>query len=115
MADWDEFLDLSGVNLEQSYLLALRQQDGNTLLELDVQLTSEHPLFEPPRPAESGCYRPAELIFSATTKLLAPKTDTLSGQINHIVATGDGQYTVEGDFGKIIIASETPFLRLTEN
>lgn len=112
MRDWREILNLAGVDLQQSYLLTCRHEDDEVLLELDVQLTSQHPLFEPPRPAEGGCYRAAELVFPAATQLCMPSTP--NGLITRFVETEENKYLLEGDFGQLTVTSDTPFLRLEE-
>jgi hypothetical protein len=111
MRGWYDFLPLPKIELHKSYLLSWRQQDNATLLEVDALLSIGHPMYELPRPAEGGCYRPAEIIFPNTTDISEAPTDTSSGLIQVFVELEEGRYSLEGEFGRITIMGDTPFFQ----
>jgi len=94
------------------------------LIDLDLYLKKEHPLYEEPRPAEKACFRPAFLEFPDCTRAIAANetNEELAAVVNAIdpgkIAglrrVGDGRYEVRGDFGTIEIASDRPLLKIKD-
>lgn len=111
MRDWYDFLPLSEVELQKSYLLSWGRQANDVLLEVDALLAPGHPMYEPPRPAEGGCFRPGELIFPNAININVVPTDAPSGLIHFFVELEEGHYFLEGEFGRITIASDPPFFQ----
>ena len=65
--NYHEIPMLSGVYLEDSYVLAVREYDCQCVFELDVVLKEDHPSYRPPHAGEQYCYKKASLIFSGAS------------------------------------------------
>ena len=94
------------------------------MIDIDVLLTSEHPFFEKPRPAEKVCIRPAIIEFPFCESITdggeaSDPIDEIVGRLGHGAIQGlrrhdDGRYEINGDFGTVFISAERPLLRLKE-
>ncbi len=122
---WRALREFKAVNLTESYILSWEIRTGSLLIDVDLALHPTHPLFEKPRPAEKACFRPAYIEFphcvsitrgsSATGETLQNMTQQLNGgQIIDFCRSGEGQYEITGDFGRIAISSERPMVRLKD-
>ncbi|MFT5500266.1 MAG: hypothetical protein ACI88G_000394 [Woeseiaceae bacterium] len=122
--DWTDLHEFFGVDLTQSYALSWHIEKSSLLIDLDLYLKKEHPLYEEPRPAEKACFRPAFLEFpdctrattaNETNEELAAVVNTIDpGKIAGLRRVGDGRYEVRGDFGTIEIASDRPLLKIKD-
>lgn len=110
------------MDLTQSFILSWQIESGTLLIDVDVQLTDEHPFYEKPRPAEKVCIRPAIIEFPFCQKLaldggadgsLSDVADSLgSGIIRGLQRLADGCYEIRGEFGTVLVDAERPMLRL---
>ena len=121
--DWRRLREFSDVDLERSFVLSWKYAAGALFVDIDLLLLPKHPFYEPPRPAEKVCIRPAILEFpfciSAGPAGVAARDDVAVsverlgiGAIEGLRVVEDGQYEIVGDFGAIRIESERPLLRL---
>lgn len=124
--DWTELREFRNVDLTRSYLLSWSAEAGSLLADVDLYLCPEHPFYEKPRPAEKACYRPAYIEFPYCTALQRPGEaekarfpDALenlgAGRILTFMRTGEGQYEITGEFGKVQVEAERPMVRLKHN
>jgi hypothetical protein len=120
--DWRKLREFSAVDLDQSFILSWHIESETLMIDIDVHLTSEHPFYEKPRPAEKVCIRPAIIEFpffealtvdddtsSTATELVARLGH---GVIESLQRQEDGRYEIKGEFGTVCIVAERPLLRL---
>ena len=120
--DWRKLREFAAVDLTKSFVLSWSAESETLLIDIDVFLTPEHTFFEQPRPAEKVCIRPAIIEFSYCQSLrlnsgeagsVAEVAATIGhGAISGLSRLGDGQYEINGDFGKVSINAERPLLKL---
>ena len=121
--DWRQLREFADVDLERSFVLSWAFEAGTLLIDVDVLLLSEHPFYEPPRPAEKLCIRPALIEFplcvavapagtEPSAGLSASAASLGSGAIAGLKLIADGNYELSGDFGTVRIEAERPLLRL---
>lgn len=123
--DWRRLREFAGVDLGNSYVLSW-QIDGDTLhIEIDLCLAPDHPFYEPPRPAERVCLRPAIIEFpycewiasdgETGVEATQAAVDVLGiGAISGLRRFDDGPFEISGDFGIVRISAERPILRLRD-
>lgn len=120
--DWRKLLEFAAVDLDQSFILSWHFDSKTLMIDIDVHLTSDHPFYEKPRPAEKVCIRPAIIEFPYCEKLTvddgasATIAETAKG-LGHGVIEGmrrhaDGRYEINGEFGTVFISADRPILRL---
>jgi hypothetical protein len=120
--DWRKLREFAAVDLDQSYILSWHIESETLMIDVDVHLTSEHPFYEKPRPAEKVCIRPAIIEFPICEQVIVGD-DTSSSKaelverLGHGVIEGlqrhqDGRYEINGEFGTVIVVAERPLLRL---
>lgn len=120
--DWRQLREFAAVDLSQSYVLSWHLEGDSLVADIDIHLTSEHPFYEKPRPAEKHCIRPAYLEFPYCDEIardgqkdVAQLSDTVEllkhGRIDELRAR-DGEYEIRGEFGTVRITAERPILRL---
>jgi len=120
--DWRELREFSAVDLTQSFILSWHVESATLLIEADVHLTSEHPFYEKPRPAEKVCIRPAIIEFPHLEKIAVAGESSASpaeiaenighGAIEGLRRHADGRYEICGAFGAVLVTAERPLLRL---
>lgn len=121
--DWRVLREFAAVDLTQSFVLSWHLEGATLCIDIDVQLTPDHPFYEEPRPAEKVCIRPALIEFpyartiesdgvSASQDVTEAITALGLGAISGLRRLADGCYELEGEFGVVSIASERPILRL---
>ncbi|MDX1516313.1 MAG: hypothetical protein R3288_05705 [Woeseiaceae bacterium] len=121
--DWRRLREFAGVDLAGSYVLSWGLERETLLVDVDLLLTSEHPFYEKPRPAEKVCIRPAVIEFPYCESIVvdaAPANESLSatverlqhGSIDTLWRHNDGPYEIRGEFGSVSIDAERPILRL---
>ena len=124
LADWRDLREFRQVDFEASYVLGWKLWGKMLAVDLDLRLEPGHAFYEPPRPAEKVCIRPAVLEFpdcdSIALKDEGPSIDTGAlvaalglGQIAGLVVYDDGVYELSGKFGTVVIHSGRLVLRLT--
>ena len=113
-SDYTQFSNLSGVYLEDSYVLAISELPRQLLFRMEAVLTPENPRYQPPRPGEQYCYAVGDLVFDEVTQIewirespnryvdAAGEEDL--GNIDSLTKE-DGKYQVEGDWGEVCIYS----------
>jgi len=120
--DWRKLREFAAVDLDQSYILSWHFESETLMIDVDVHLTSEHPFYEKPRPAEKVCIRPAIIEFPFCEQITVGD-DTSSSRaelverLGHGVIEGlrrheDGHYEINGEFGTVLVFAERPLLRL---
>ena len=120
--DWRMLREFSAVDLDQSYVLSWHVESETLMIDIDLHLTSEHPFYEKPRPAEKVCIRPAIIEFpfcdavsvaggtsSSTVKIVE---GLRHGAIAGLQRHEDGRYEISGEFGTVFVSAERPLLRL---
>jgi hypothetical protein len=121
--DWRDLREFASVDLTQSFLLSCAFESSSLMIDVDLFLTPEHPLYEKPRPAQRVCIRPAVIEFpyceSLRTAGSAKATESAAvargiqhGPISGLRRIRDGQYELSGRFGTLLIDAERPLLRL---
>ena len=111
--DYSSLKGLSGVYLEDSYILGIQEGKNYLLFELDAALTPESPGYTPPN--EQCCYARSELLFDRITgtewkqRTPQPYRDA-TGEVDYgnidVSETLKGGYRIEGDWGSVHIWSE---------
>lgn len=109
--NWRQLREFRAVDLCGSYVVAWSIEAETLLLDIDLQLTAEHPFYEKPRPAEKVCIRPAVIEFPFCAKP-ASTAELDIGRIDDLNVLADGHYELSGEFGIIEIDAERPILRL---
>lgn len=121
--DWRLLREFAAVELTQSFILSWHLEGAALCIDIDVQLTPDHPFYEEPRPAEKVCIRPALIEFPHARTIEADGvsdsqdvseaiTALRLGAISGLRRLADGRYELEGGFGVVLIAAERPILRL---
>lgn len=121
--DWRLLQDFAAVDLERSFVLSWEVEAGTLLVDVDLFLTSEHPFYEEPRPAEKVCIRPAVIEFPLCDRIesdhvsVNSEPSAVARQLGHGAIAGlrrlaDGRYEIDGDFGVVLIDAERPIMRL---
>ncbi len=121
--DWHLLREFAAVELTQSFILSWHLEGAALCIDIDVQLTPDHPFYEEPRPAEKVCIRPALIEFPHARTIEADGVSVSQGVSEAITALrlgaisglrrlADGRYELEGGFGVVLIAAERPILRL---
>lgn len=121
--DWRVLREFAGVDLSRSFVLSWELLSETLMIDVDLFLTSEHPFYEKPRPAEKVCIRPAVIEFPFCERVESDKigadataSDTVAdlghGAISGLCRLANGHYEIEGDFGVVLIDAERPILKL---
>ena len=121
MIDYRQFPGLSGVYLEDSYVLAIDESHDRLTFKLDAVLTPESPAYHAPLPGEQYCYAMANLIFPEVetiewlTRSDRQYTDATGeadlGNIDTLDVDGDS-VVVEGDWGRVRVCGSQPYFEL---
>ena len=108
---------LSGVYLEDSYVLSIEEDPHSLTFRLEAVLTSRHPLYRAPRTGEQYCYVNATLTFGPASKIeWISRTGTSyrdasgeedQGNIDYL-EPGPGEYHLGGDWGEVRVRSSYP-------
>lgn len=112
-----EIPGFSEVYFEDSWVTGFSEDANRILFVLDLVLCEGHPLYQQPKIDEQYCYRRAELEFPDVKQVVwherhfAPAIDA-SHEIDYgnidAFQWKDGQYYLEGDWGKVTIESSLP-------
>lgn len=112
-----DFPELSEVYLEDSYVLAIKE-DGDTItFSMLLVLREQHPRYHDPLPGEQYCYANADLIFTGVQGVRWLErshqiyTDATGeedlGNIDTMVYDTD-HYDLTGDWGHVQIVTQDP-------
>ena len=124
--NWTSLREFAAVDLESSYVLSWSLEGESLLLDLDLQLSPEHPFYEVPRPSQKACIRAAAIEFplcdairAGDERRRASPAEVVSrlalGRIHGLAVIADGRYELRGEFGNVQIDAERPLLRLKEH
>ncbi len=121
--DWRDLREFRGVDLSRSFVLGWTIEGDTLFVDLDLFLEDDHPFYEKPRPAEKVCIRPGVLEFPhcdsvqrddiGTSDMREVVESLRLGAIEGLCVYDDGIYEMSGKFGRVVIDSERPVLRLT--
>lgn len=121
MIDYTRFPRLAGVYLEDSYVLAISETEGQLTFDLDAVLTPESRAYRAPRPGEPYCYAYGTLVFPNVTGIEWVKRSDArytgaSGEKDlgniDILTVDQEAFVAEGDWGRVRIVSEPPRFEL---
>ncbi len=114
--EWDQFKD---IYLEDSFVLGIEEFEKEISFTLEAVLTEKHPMYSPPNQDEQYCYKRARLVFKdlKSVKWLERNSEPFTdadgsedyGNIDCLELSLEG-YHLLGDWGEVIICSETPSL-----
>jgi hypothetical protein len=120
--DYSDYASLSGIYLEDSYVMDIVESPSELRFVLEAVLTPEHPQYHPPNVGEQYCYVDGELVFALVNHIEwidrsfqkykdATGTEDM-GNIDSLT-NADGVYSAEGDWGRVRIwSSEDPKFRI---
>jgi len=114
MPRYEDLPGLAVVYLEDSFVLAIKENVRGLVFELDAVLTPRHHEYAPPPRNEQYCYRRGKLIFDAAKVTWLARTEArytdASGEEdlgNIDVFTFQGnRYHLEGDWGSVEIETD---------
>ena len=119
---WRQLREFAGVDLERSYVLSWHMESDTLIVDVDLYLEPGHAFYEPPRPAEKACIRPAAIEFPHCEDIRLTRdgvtqavelTDEIGlGAIADLRVPQDHHYAISGEFGTVSLVSERPILRL---
>ena len=118
--EWDKF---ENIYFEDSFVLGIEESEIAVSFIVDAVLTEKHPMYSPPIQDEQYCYKRARLTFSdlKNVRWFQRNSDSFIdadgsedfGNIDSFELLSEGYY-LQGDWGKVIICSETPNLEWLE-
>jgi hypothetical protein len=105
-----ELPGLDQIYLEDSYVLAIHQDDTRVSFDMELVLREGHPLYRRPDPSSMYCYRRGRLVLDGGRDLRwLEKRDVQSwdargeedlGNVDIFYREGD-VFTLQGDWGKV--------------
>jgi hypothetical protein len=107
MEDYTAIPELAQLVLEESYVLAVDEQNGSLEIRMDAALARDHPEIRPPRPGQYSYFREVTVRFENVvefvwTRRFPPATDadgsTSWDGFDSAIREGD-RYRFEGDAG----------------
>lgn len=117
ISDYWSIPGFDSLYLEDSWVLDITARPGVLEFVVDLVLRESHPRYEAPKAGEGYCYRRGVLRFRGVSSLMwqgqgtVPAIDATGeqdyGSVDVLTVTDD-VYTVEGDFGRIVVASARP-------
>ena len=121
--DWRKLREFADVDLERSFILSWDFEAGTLQIDVDLLLLPDPPSYEPPRPAEKVCIRPALIEFPYCVAVELPEGGSggdiatsiaglEGGAIRGLRKIADVYYELQGEFGDVLIEAERPLLRL---
>ena len=118
--DYYSIEEFENIYLEDSYVLQIRTNSNSAEFLLEVVLTENHPLYNPPKQNEQYCYKKAELSFPTVTEIIwvevniIPSKDA-NGEVDFgnidLFFYNDQYYELCGDWGELKIQSAKPTIR----
>jgi hypothetical protein len=102
-----------GLDLGRSFLLGVIYDDESLTLEIDFNLTEQHPRYAAPEGDESGCYRAGYVRFADIQDLRIDKAPASDGDqpadysVIHSVS-GDGErFSVSTGWGNVEVSARS--------
>jgi len=80
-----------GIDFGRSYLLGVIYDDESLTLEMEFNLTEQHPRYEPPKEDEEGCYRGGYVRFADIEDLQIDKAPEGEDYSTVYSVKGDGE------------------------
>jgi hypothetical protein len=122
--EYFEVPGLTGVYLEDSFVLEVRERPGELRLRMEVVLTQGHPRYRAPGADEQYCYADAWLVLGGAARIeweqRSPRrfTDAAGeedlGNVDELRRVG-GEWVVAGDWGRVRVRTEMqPWLEWIE-
>lgn len=121
------FPALTGIYLEDSWVLAVTPADDGCEFRLEAVLTPEHPRYRPPAPGEQHCYEDATLTLTSASPISfqgsnrPPATDATGqrdwGNIDTFEPVdweGRDAWLVQGDWGELTVVQPNVRLALLD-
>ena len=100
----------SGIDFERSYLLGVIYDDESLTLEMEFNLTEQHPGYQPPQPGEEGCFRGGYVRFAEIEDLQIDKAPTPEGEADYSIVyavAGDGErFEFSTGWGEIKVSAK---------
>lgn len=127
MKNWSELYEFEGLDLSESFILAWEQLETDLYFDIEFVVCEDHPLYSKPKPNESACFKKGKLIFRNVQKItgLPPKEKVKAaldangekdyGNFDTFVEKRPGEFQMSGDFGKAIVSSQNPIIKLNDN
>ena len=122
-AYFQAFPALTGIYLEDSWILDIVVGDRELQFRLEAVLTPDHADYTPPLPAEQHCYRAGVLTIRSSNPItlhssgMAPATDATGerdyGHIDSFVRGAHDSWQLEGDWGSASILNPVVLLDLS--
>jgi hypothetical protein len=91
-----------GLDFERSFLLGVIYDDESLTLEMDFNLTEQHPRYIAPQEGESGCYRGGYIRFAGIDDLQIGKAPASGGELP---ADYSVVHSVSGDGERFLIST----------
>lgn len=121
--DWRKLREFAAVDLTESFVLSWEVISETLMIDVDLQLAPQHPLYEKPRPAQKVCIRPAVIEFPYCESVAADRVSGSTSPVTVVSQLGlgaiegfrrlaDGRNEIRGEFGVVVIDAERPLLRL---
>ena len=102
-----------GIDFERSFLLGVIYDDESLTLEMDFNLTEQHPRYAAPDEGQSGCYRGGYIRFAEIDDLQIDKAPVPEGEqaadysVVHSVS-GDGErFSFSTGWGDIKVSARS--------
>ncbi|WP_258342231.1 hypothetical protein [Saccharopolyspora gregorii] len=120
--DYSEIPGLAPYYLEDSFVLAIEENEQSLTFDLELVLTEKHPDYSPPKPGEQYCYADGRLVFNRPAGIdwisrhLRTNTDAAGeedlGNIDFLKQEG-GTWRLGGDWGEVLVTTDaTPSITL---
>ena len=115
MNSYPEIAQLSGLLLEESYVLDIEARPGLVRFELDIVLTPEHPQYLSPSAEEQHCFRRGRMEFLRVRRVVwadqgAPPARDAAGEVDFgnidSFTWNDLGYELEGSWGRMEVQAE---------
>ena len=103
---------LDGVSFTDTFVLGWSREVDRLVFDVEASLWPGHPAYEPPRPGEWTCYKPARLVFEGVQDAeglpdmaSVPRSTDADGNWDfgslHELTPEPGGFRVAGDFGVV--------------
>ena len=126
MINYDEIEEFKGIDLQDSFVLGWKVEDGDIVFQLEFSLWEDHPEYEKPKPGEYTCYKKGSLIFKSVTNLVGlklledirPSIDLDGskdyGEIESLFFEKSGLVHISGEFGVVTFYCQGFEVRINE-
>lgn len=120
---YSSFSGFEDVYLEDTWVLEIQRTGNKFVFHVDLVLTSGHADYVPRLSGEQYCYRHARIVFDdlrslnwTGARLVAAQDSTGEFDLGTIdfLSYADSKYSIEGDFGSIVLVSSAPRIEFTD-